>query len=203
MADEKTDRSFVIDSEIVNIIHGYVIKYPQEICANLKNSGSSTLIPHNIIKGKLEEYSPGKYRGTCSHVEYSSNILHTHPQSSYAYPSTEDILKVIKHHGKIKNSFIGTKWGMWVVSNTPTSNIYSTTQHDKLHKYISQYLDQIGIFTKTSSEEREKNPDKSRELNSEDYLFISKVNKKIEDTLNIKIDLYSWNDIISTGVVIV
>ncbi|MDD4931345.1 MAG: hypothetical protein PHG66_04360 [Candidatus Colwellbacteria bacterium] len=190
---------FTIEPEIIKVIHKYVFDYTYEICANLKKTDKGTLVPHNVLKGKLEEYSPGKWRGTCSHQEYSSNIIHTHPLSSYAYPSTDDIMKVIKNYGKIVNSLVGTKWGIWVVSNTTSSNIYSKSQESVLASKIKKYLDRIGFCTKTTDKERETSDDKSKVLMSEDYVLIAKTIKTLSDLLMVKIELHSWDDIMTTG----
>lgn len=195
-------RVYKIDQEIIKVFHKYVFGYPYEICANLKKTDSGSLIPHNIFKGKLEEYDEGKWRGTCSHGEYSSNILHTHPPSSYSYPSTEDIMKVIKKYGKIINSLIGTKWGVWVISNTTTSNIYSASQEKILFSKIKKHLDTIGLATRTTDKEREGISgafDKSRDLSDDDFLLVKEENKKLSDLLMIKIELYRWDDILRTG----
>lgn len=198
---------YEISPEIIKVIHGYTFKYDQEICTNLKKYDTN-LIPHNPVKGILEEYTQiingdivKKFRGTCNYKKLSSNILHTHPISSYAYPSTEDIMKVLKYHGTILNSLIATKWGIWVIKNTASSNIYSETVKDRLFHDIKHYLDQLGNSTKTSKSERqisninEGREIKSRDLNEKDYIFISKMNKKLENMLNIDINLYKWDDI--------
>lgn len=195
-------REYTIAPEIINVLRRYVFDYSFEICANFKKTEQNVLIPHNILKGSIEEYAPGKFRGTCNHREYSSNMFHSHPVSSYAYPSTEDVIKVVKNYGKIVNSFIATKWGIWVISNTTSSNIYTVSGDVKLRSWIDVYLSRIGTETKTSEEERKTNPDKSRDLNSEDFSFISKTIKKISSGLNIKIELYTWNDIINKGIVV-
>lgn len=195
-------RVYTIEPEIIKVFHKYVFGYPVEICANLKTTDKNIIIPHNILSGKEVEYSPGKFRGTCFYAEYSSNIFHSHPISSYAYPSVEDFVKVFKNYGKIVNSLIATKWGIWVISNTTTSNVYNTKDDEKLKKYIGVYLDRIGLSTKTSDEERKSKSDKSRDLVSDDYTLIYKTINKISTTLQIKIDLYSWSDIIDKGMVI-
>lgn len=192
---------YEISPKIIKVIHGYTFNYDQEICTNLKKEDTK-LIPHNPVKGILEEYTQvingntiRKFRGTCNYKNLSSNILHTHPVSSYAYPSTEDVMKVLKHYGTIVNSLIATKWGIWVIKNTTSSNIYSENVKDRLFHDIKHYLDQLGNLTKTSESERQISIVKSRDLNENDYIFISKMNKKLENMLNININLYKWDDI--------
>lgn len=194
---------YEISPEIIKVISGYTFEYNREICANLKKEDTK-LIPHNPVKGTIEEYTQvingniiKKFRGTCNYKNLSSNILHTHPISSYAYPSTEDIMKVLKHHGIIINSLIATKWGIWVIKNTISSNIYSETVKDRIFHDIKHYLDQLGNLTKTSESERQISNVKSRDLNETDYIFISKMNKKLETKLNLVITLHKWDDITS------
>ena len=81
-----------------------------EVCLNLTaEEGSDDLMPHGIQYGLAD---PLASRKSCSYKYYSDYILHTHPFSSYAYPSAEDILKVLKNK-EIKNSLIVTSWGIW------------------------------------------------------------------------------------------
>jgi len=190
--------TFIIHPDIVKVIKKYVDEYPVEICANLKlyNEDSNNLVPHNVYKGKIEDD-----RGMCSHSEYSSHIFHSHNRKLYAYPSHQDILLVLKHYGKIKNSIIATKWGVWVISNTLKSNIYSSTS-TSVPKIIRQLLDRIGVETSTTRQERERGADKSRILSDRDYILIDRVNKTFECLLNIKIVLYKWSDALIHGLIL-
>lgn len=202
MSSSSISRQLTIEPEIIKVFHKYTFNYPQEICANLKKTDKG-LVPHNILKGKFEEYMPGKFRGTCSHQSYNSNIFHSHPSTSYAYPSPEDVINVIKHHGTIKNSFIATKWGVWVISNTLISNIYSSPHHDIIYKSIKKIINQIGLSTLTSEEDRKIHPDKSRDLKPEDYILLGKLNNELSSMLNIKFDIYIWDDILLSGLNII
>lgn len=51
-------------------------------------------------------------RRSCKHKYYLSQIFHTHPYTSKAYPSTEDIIKVLKND-KIYLSYVITSWGIY------------------------------------------------------------------------------------------
>jgi len=176
----------------------YVFEYREEICANLtekRGEGDTSvtlrnLVPTNIVKGGFYEYSPGKFRGTCSHVVYSRHLFHSHPRRSRSYPSGEDIIKVLKHWDKIVNSVIATKWGIWVISNTHRSNIFNTSISDELKKWIDFYLGRIGIQTR--NEQKDNSEDKSKDLTEEDTELISKTCEKLSSKLGLKIILYSW-----------
>ena len=181
-----------ISKTIVDKIKDYVFKSDVEVCGNLRKPtiSSNELILTNIKKGSITEYSPGKFRGTCEHEIITSIILHTHPLNSYAYPSVEDIIKVIKNHGRIVRSVIGCKWGIWDIKNTDASNIYSTTCKNILDDYIRYFLDRIGKYTKNTS-----STDKSKDLNDNDMDIINESINRIEKILNVKINLYTWNEV--------
>jgi hypothetical protein len=185
--------SFIIRPNILEIMRDYVSNYSVEICANLKVLDNH-LDLHNIIKGEMQQYD-GETRGVCAHKEYSKHIFHTHPKSLYAYPSVEDVIKLIKNYTIIRNSFIATKWGLWVLSNTERSNIYSTSCRHIIYDVLKIRLDYIGNYTKNKE-----GGDKSRELIEKDYLIIKRVCKDIENAIGVRMHLYDWKDILNTGV---
>jgi hypothetical protein len=193
------DKSYIIEPEIINVINGYVFKKSLEVCANLVKGYRGNLTIKSPVYGTKEEYEPGKYRGTCTHGENTPHILHTHPTTSYAYPSVEDILKVINPRHIERNSLIGTKWGIWVISNTIDSTVYNDTPLSLLFEKIKKILDRLGSRTKTSAEERllgGENSHKSRDLSTSDEDLVSKTINSLSTLLKIKINLYSWSDAI-------
>lgn len=86
-----------------------MLKKPYEMCYNIEEQYNDELIL--VYESKGQSISQNR-RGSCYHKRYSKWILHTHPFISKAYPSGEDIVKVIKHE-IIKNSLIVTSWGIW------------------------------------------------------------------------------------------
>lgn len=52
-------------------------------------------------------------RASCTLSKYSEIIWHTHPFSHKAYPSIEDIIKILKPRLYPKISLIFTSWGIW------------------------------------------------------------------------------------------
>lgn len=186
-------RVFTIKPETIETIHKYVFENKFEICANLKKTEDNTLFLHNI------KVCTEKYRSFCNHPEYSNNIIHTHPYLDYAYPSTDDIIKIIKHYNKIVNSLVATKWGIWVLSNTTTSNIYSESQHKKLYNLVEKYTNELGMLTTSTNDNEEKINNKSKDIDENDYSVITEFNVDILNLLNVKIDLYTWDDILNKG----
>jgi hypothetical protein len=67
---------------------------------------------------------------------YENILWHTHPNSSKAYPSAEDILKVLKKrtHNDFEKSFIYTKWGVWEISAANKKHIPQTGENEEYYK---------------------------------------------------------------------
>lgn len=196
----KLETDIIISTKTINIIKDIVFNRDTEVCANLrhKSNFSNKLSLMNIVEGKVEEYAPGKYRGTCNHEMITSVMFHSHPTNSYAYPSVEDILNVVKNHGKIKRSIIATKWGLWDIRNTEISNIYSSTCKYSFSKHIGYFLDRIGRYTsnRESSKRDTATRHKSIDVTKNDKESVINDNiSYIENFLNIKIDLYLWEEL--------
>jgi len=107
----------------------------------LKNVEACGIIYNS--KGKfrlvLQSYGDEKSdRSNCKNTSYYKYIWHTHPCTLKAYPSAEDILKVIKSP-KIFKSFIFTKWGVWILSSTDSTSL----NKKKLINFIVPYLHRL------------------------------------------------------------
>ena len=180
-----------INKKTVGIIRNYVFGFEAEVCGNLQYAVSeenydAQLEPFNVNEGKDVYYTDRgvkKTRGSCSHSFYSDVIFHTHPITSYAYPSEEDIIKTLKHYDKIKVSLIGCVWGMWVIKNTKRSNVYSENCKDVLQKFIGKHLANIG--RKTTKKNLFYRDIIEREL------------KYIKHVTNLQIDILPWEDIVN------
>jgi len=59
----------------------------------------------------------GYKRGLCYYTRYATHIWHTHNKDLIAYPSPEDLIKVLKYRliNKPNVSIIFTKWGIWEI----------------------------------------------------------------------------------------
>jgi hypothetical protein len=103
----------------------------REICANLTIMHSNNLFIDNstIVYGEnpLKSFqgsetnfrtdpqiNTNSSRASCSVKYYTPIIFHTHPRTSYATPSVEDIVKVLKHK-IIKTSVMVTAWGVFQI----------------------------------------------------------------------------------------
>ena len=102
----------------------------REICANLFLK-ENILVMDNIVYGENpiinsqginsrgvnspRTSSQGTMsRASCTVKYYTPIIFHTHPRTSYATPSFEDIIKVLKHK-EIQTSVIVTNWGTFQI----------------------------------------------------------------------------------------
>ena len=85
---------------------------------------SSDLHPNYLILyiDQIGEEKDG--RSICRHSKYTEYIFHTHPKFSKGYPSSHDILKVIKRRGNPSSgtsfyprvSVIFSAWGIWEIT---------------------------------------------------------------------------------------
>lgn len=153
---------------------------------NLIEGTEEKYVQNGIIKTRKTVNQPTKY-----------NVFHTHPKESKPYPSIEDIFKLLKNFGIICNSFIATRWGLWIMSSTEKSDFYYNLNHQqkekekqKLYKFLDQSL---AYFYKI-------NKDNSSEIyipDNETSKFINTRCEKISGNIHIKIKFYSWFDLMS------
>jgi hypothetical protein len=132
-----------------------LIKLDVEYCGNLDFVNKIVYKGQNNID-----------RGLCN-VPNSELIWHTHPEGFKAYPSPEDILKILKN-SIIKTSIIFTSWGIWIMYypynisqfNEPdkynhqkqrlqeiNTQLYHSTEKGKT-KTISKYINAVNEYIK-------------------------------------------------------
>jgi proteasome lid subunit RPN8/RPN11 len=191
-----------ISSKTIKIMKDFVYDLEYEVCGNLFTQGDTKeglpneLFLHNIQDGEKVEYSTGQFRGACKYKSITTCIFHSHPATTYSYPSVEDIMQLLEYFNNTKHSIIATKWGIWDISNTLKSNVYSSNCKDQLNKYIRECVDYyIGYPT------RDDKNDWSRDITDKDLDLINIGIKKIEEVLHIKINLHLWDDL-NNGLVI-
>lgn len=92
-----------MDTEQVKVL----LELPVETCGYI----DSEFRP--VVDGEARTDEKG--RNICVHNRYHNIIWHTHPISMQAYPSAEDIVKILKprNDNKPKVSLIFTQWGIW------------------------------------------------------------------------------------------
>jgi len=81
-----------------------------EVCGVLTLMDPDFFVPTQV---SVSTERGDRGRRMCMQV-HDDYIFHTHPISSYAYPSFEDINKVTKRN-KIRLSMIFTYWGVWII----------------------------------------------------------------------------------------
>ncbi len=96
-----------LDNSSIKLVHEF-LGLNHEVCG--------FIVPYKnklqaIIDDKAK-YNTSGYRKYCQLHKYQKYIWHTHPYSSKAYPSLEDIEKTIKHQ-IIRIQLIFTRWGIW------------------------------------------------------------------------------------------
>ena len=113
-----------------------------EICGNFELDDTTNEL--KILYTVKGTYDAVKRANMCNYTDkYASNYLyHTHPYTSYAYPSFYDIWTVVKRRNQ-KNihftSFIFTIWGLWLL--VPVGDMYVDEKlHDELKKTFSSKI---------------------------------------------------------------
>jgi len=131
---------------IINLKPAFdALSLTHEICYNTKETSKN--------KYELQDFSDHRSsasRGNCvfTHGYQNGIICHTHPYSSKAYPSSEDILNVIKH-SSVKLSLIVTTIGVWELSLQDSVSIdLKDTEHIKsvINNHISLPLYEFGLL---------------------------------------------------------
>lgn len=146
MCDEK----YILDFKTLEQMKSDVFNKPVEVCALLAEDDIKVLTIDNktitLGVGKQE-----RQRASCSYTrEYKGNyIYHSHPNESRSYPSSEDIVKVLKTD-KLRFSIIATRWGVYIIKPTNKSHEIASMWSDRKQKYymdkIKKYIDKIGIM---------------------------------------------------------
>lgn len=96
----------LLNSHLLNIMK-------QLLNLTVETCGSISIIDDKNVY--LELQTTGKeLPDKCTHLFYRPHIFHTHVLKNKSYPSTQDIIKVMKKH-EIVSSLIVTHWGIWEI----------------------------------------------------------------------------------------
>lgn len=184
------NKMFIANDTLDKLIVSLQTTY--EICCNLVEEKGDVLV---VKKAHCVDGIPNTQRGSCQHTIYTKYILHTHPEQHRAYPSAEDIIKVIKHK-HISFSFIATTWGIWLleckINKKPTDLVEENNWKQSIKKRIDLY-DRI-IPNKTKKNDVSFTPAKYRQLQD--------ISKDIENKFHkfgLRIDFTSWEQIENQG----
>lgn len=162
-----------------------------EICGNLESSIDKP--ERLLLYDKMEGEKDGD-RNMCRYKRYSPYLLHTHPKYSYAYPSNEDIMKMIKHK-KINNQIIITSWGIWEIYRISPFIEMSSEKLEEIRKKVNLFTSYIGSKTRRENYDRVIHSTKSKDVEKE---FIERQIEKFNQYIShksINLSLTLWEDI--------
>jgi len=187
------DDKYILDFKTLSQMKDDVFNKPVEICAFLNKDEIKilTIDKKSITLGTSK--SEGK-RASCNYMEkYRGNyIYHSHPKESRSYPSSEDIIKVLKSD-KLMFSIIATRWGEYIIKQTNKyqleASLWSENKQQKYKEQITRYIDRIGIMENDKGYKEGIYDD----LYQDEEESIHKVLKKIVDLTNLRIKFCSWN----------
>ena len=114
-------------------------------------------------------------RAACAWDEpYKKLLWHTHPDGVIAYPSAEDILKVVKPRrdiSMIEKSFIYTTWGVW--------ELYATRKAEMSEKDIGKLITKLDDkYSKKMYNNTEKG--RARTLTADMEKYVDKYIQRVE-----------------------
>jgi hypothetical protein len=188
--------SFIGDNTL-QIMQSYVFDEDSEMCANFVPNSKGELSLEHVIPIKGTEVD-GRKR--CQLEEYNTYTFHSHPWSSWAYPSFDDINKVSKNLN-IKVSIVATFWGIWEIGKELDGikiELNQKTINDEI-------LDKLGGLTKNNETDRAESGIKSQvwseKLNKIIYHYVKKINMRLNPRIYVKFmpwekiegDLKNWS----------
>ena len=129
-----------IDEETIKYLYELVFCSKVEVCMYMSKINNMLYVKDKSInEGSFVYYDEDKIRGMCKYKsKYERYICHTHPYNFRAYPSLEDIMKVIKHKLLIDVSIIPTRWGIWTIVNKNKKIDISDLNLGKIKEYINK-----------------------------------------------------------------
>jgi hypothetical protein len=182
-----SDILFYINTDFINFLKKRVDleskinkKQHREYCGNFKKTDGED----NILEKDTEYKGLISGRASCNFEdEKNRDFYHTHPISSKAYPSYEDILSIAKYkYEKRRISVIGTLWGIWY--------IYKEKDKKEIEdeKTITELKDVYNVLVEKMY--KETSNDKFKKVKNYPYRS-KKFSKDIKDVINDAI--YSLN----------
>jgi hypothetical protein len=179
------DKYYIL-KETYDVMYNHVMNEKTEYCSYLENNDNILYIKQStLVKGGVETYDKDKIRGMCQYEgEPTSFIYHSHPVSSRSYPSTEDVIKVLKSPSKYEASVIATRWGIYVIKHIRGL----MTNEDE--KFISNNLATIGFM---ENDKGYKENVYSVGISEDELKKIEEVLKKIEEGTMLDMKFYRWS----------
>lgn len=123
-----------ISTNDLSIVRDLILKHDVEACGllltNREQEGLASRMSEqfpsrenpNELQLFIDAYGRQENgRGMCRHRGYTKYVWHTHPKGLIAYPSTEDIMNILKWHlGNDIHNFpvthlVFSNWGIWEV----------------------------------------------------------------------------------------
>lgn len=176
-------------------------KYENEFCGYISFIERGECIFESIIVGEVEgQLENNTGRRMCQYEKLvRENLIrfHTHPLTSYAYPSAEDISHVLK---KNTREAVFTLWGLWIITHIKKLHISDYrnrkdryTDKPLYYSHFKEFGDFIAKDTSTDRYSKKKGM-KSRIFDDRVYRSIKKYINGIEKYYgeNIKIKFFDY-----------
>lgn len=188
------DDKYILDFKTLENMKQDVYNTSVETCAFLQKDELRILtIDKNTIT-----LGTSKKEGERAYCSYMKNVrgnylYHSHPKESRSYPSSEDILKVLKSD-KLMFSIIATRWGVYVIKPTDKSQFIAQSWNENKNKYykekIDRYLSKIGFMENDKGYKEQVYDD----IYQDEEEVIHKNLKKITGITYLRLKFCSWNE---------
>jgi hypothetical protein len=188
------DDKYILDFKTLESMKQDVYNTPVEKCAFLQKDDLRILtIDKNTIT-----LGTSKKEGERAYCSYMKNVrgnylYHSHPKESRSYPSSEDILKVLKSD-KLMFSIIATRWGVYIIKPTDKSQFIAQSWNENKNKYYKEKIDRclskIGFMENDKGYKEQVYDD----IYQDEEEVIHKNLKKITGITYLRLKFCSWNE---------
>jgi len=189
-----------IPKEILESMLEDIYSNELEVCGNLDLSPyEKSKIELKVVYKVIGSFDKENKRNMCSQPADKKGstpyLYHTHPYTSYAYPSFEDIWTVIKERqsGVRFTSFIFTIWGAWILQPVYNDRKIDESMLLKIKKYYEKKIVDFHVCQKQNSE-----GGKSKECDSVISELIIEYIADVEYTFKnrVKVLFKPWTEIV-------
>lgn len=177
----------ILGKDLLLYIQRELLTKPTEVCGNIMEiEGRAVLV--DVSEGTFDGVSK---RPICKPIKVSRMYFHTHPVTSKAYPSSEDILTVMKRKKfQVEKYIVFTSWGIWVMSSRKKDDFSSQEKTALSLKKLDKILGQL--FRNTQRGRLEITPENKETLFENIEIFVRQVSEEFRK-FELSIEFYFWD----------
>ena len=177
----------ILGKDLLLYIQQNLLQKATEVCGNIMElEGRGVLV--DVVDGTIDANTR---RPLCKPLKVKNVYFHTHPITSKAYPSSEDILTVMKVKPfQIKKYLIFTAWGIWVLSSSKKDDFSSAEKTAMTLKKLNEFGEEL--YRNTKRGRMELTPKNSDRLFEDIENYIRQITEEFRE-LGLSIEFYFWD----------